>query len=444
MTETVQGSNVYEVLPEVLTSLNYNKEQLREISELLYQKHGISNATLAELVVNPDKITTVDEEQLTAIVLGIYEVTKNEKIEPEMFYNQKEIGKAMKYKFKDDSKISLPYTFEGVIGAPTGRDFVTILSYREIANLWNNEILTYNFAVQRLSKKKVNAKGEIKESADINKKSVQTITKLMKENRYKADTLLFNILVDGNDNIEYSDGELTIGEGTTVNLIDGAHRVQAIISVLEEEPDFEGYINVAIKHYPLSESQRLIGQINTVNRFDKTLIKKFKADTLGDQIANDLELIPELRNRIAPKTALDKKIVYYTNYAVLSESIDTIFEPKTTKDRYDYLDVLKKFFGYLISNYQDKFKNRNTLLKTDWFVHHNMFVLFIVLAKKLYDKYGKDFPVSEIVRVIDSINFSKEESELNTILTSQGKVNSNQVKRQIRKFAEEKIDELLK
>lgn len=62
------------------------------------------------------------------------------------------------------------------------------------------------------------------------------------------------------------------------------HRVQAILNVLEEEPDYEGFMNVAIKYYPLSEAQFLLGQINTVNRFDKTLVKHYMAESIGAQV----------------------------------------------------------------------------------------------------------------------------------------------------------------
>ncbi|MCY9519176.1 hypothetical protein [Paenibacillus apiarius] len=54
--------------------------------------------------------------------------------------------------------------------------------------------------------------------------------------------------------------------------------------MLEEEPDYEGFMNVAIKYYPLSEAQFLLGQINTVNRFDKTLVKHYMAESIGAQV----------------------------------------------------------------------------------------------------------------------------------------------------------------
>ncbi|MEK8132966.1 DNA sulfur modification protein DndB [Paenibacillus filicis] len=429
----------------VFNEINKDKEQQREIEDRLVEKN-IPRGTFAELLVNPDKINTLEKDELVFLLVTVYQVTNDERIRPTHFFSEKDINKTKKYKRAAESTFSYPYTFENtVLGTPDGKEFVTIMTYKEVADIWNNKLLTYNYQTQRLSKKKVTAKGKLTEKADVNIKSVKNITRLMLERKYKADTLLFNILVNGNDNIDYDNGELTIHEGTSVNLIDGMHRVQAILSVLEEEPDYVGFINVAIKHYPLQEAQFMLGQVNTVNRFDKTLIKNYMAESHGAQIAKDLMNIPELRSRISIKTTLDKKLSYLTNFAILSEAIDSIFDPQNTKERYDATEVLKKFFGYLIPAYDQAFnsKTQKEFSKDSWLNHHNTFVGFVVIAKALYDKFGFDYPTNEIVRIIDNINLSKEGSEFNELMTTQGKVNSNQVKKSIRKFFEDKTSEIL-
>jgi len=446
---TVSAENVEyglnDALNAAIVEVNKNKELQSQVVSVL-AAHNIPESVFAEILLNPERAEFLAKEELTLLVLALYEVTKIEEINPSQFYNKTEINKAKKYKRETEAAASYPYTFENtVLGTPDSKEFLTIMTYKEVAALWNSKILTYNYQTQRLSKKKLNAKGNVSEKPDVNTKSVKNITRLMLERKYKADTLLFNILVDGNDNIEYDNGELMIQEGTTMNLIDGMHRVQAILTVLEEDPSYVGFINVAIKHYPLQEAQFMLGQVNTVNRFDKTLIKNYMAESQGAQIAKDLMNLPELKNRVSIKTTLDKKMSYLTNFAILSDAIDAVFEPETTKDRYDVTEVLKKFFGYLIPSYPEAFgsKTMKEFSKTSWLNHHNTFVGFVVIAKALFDKFGSDYPVSEIVRIIDNINLSKEDSEFNELMTTQGKVNSNKVKSQIRKFFEEKAEQLL-
>src|SRR5690606_19672168 len=147
---------------------------------------------------------------------------------------------------------------------------------------------------------------------------------------------------------------------------------------------------------------------NTVNRFDKTLVKHYMGESIGSQITKDLMHTPELRNRISIKTTIDRKLNYFTNFSIVSDAIEASFEPKNNKDRYDITEVLKKFFGYLIPTFDNEFiKNHKEYSKISWFNHHNTFVGFIVIAQKLYVKYGKDFPVDEIVRIVNNIDFSK-------------------------------------
>ncbi|WP_019420064.1 DNA sulfur modification protein DndB [Paenibacillus sp. OSY-SE] len=435
---------LFDTLPSLFADIIKNKEQQREIDNLLVERHCFPRSLFIEMLANYEVIHSLSEEELCVLTLALYEVTGNEQAAPAHFYSKREIAKAAKYERQSKDDITLPYTMEGVIAAPSGRDFVTMLSYQEIRRLWNSKVITYNLQAQRLSKNKLLKDGTITEKPDINLKSVKNITRLMLEGKYKADTLLINILVDGHDRVAYEAGSLTVYEGTTVNLIDGMHRVQAILNVLEEEPDYEGIMNVAIKYYPLSEAQFLLGQINTVNRFDKTLVKHYMAESIGSQVAKDLMLLPELKKRISIKTSIDKKMDYLTNFAVLSESIDHIFEPQNNKDRYDITEVLKKFFGYLIPAFEAEFvTNMQETAKKSWINHHNTFVGFIVVAKKLYDTYGKDYPVDEIVRIIGSIDLSRDGSPFDELMTTQGKVNSNKVKRQIKQFFEQKVEEFM-
>ena len=430
---------------ELLHGLNVLFQEIREDKKLQIEidnqlvEHNFRRGTLNEVMLNPERIFSFETVEAAAFINSIYKVTKRHEINPQKYFSAKDIKKAEKYT-RNKVEFEYPYTLHRVIKA-SDTEYATVMSAKEIAAWWNNEALTYNFQTQRLSKKKINKEGKVIEKPDVRIKSVKRITELMLSGRYKSNALLFNILVDGNDNIEYDDGELTIYEGTTVNLIDGMHRVQAMLNALEENPDFDRNFIVAITHLPISEAQDLLSQVNTTNRFDATLAKYYGANKLGEQIAKDLMNIPELIGRVSIKTTLDKKLSYLTNFAVLSEAIEDVFKPQTTKDRYDILEVLKKFFGYLINAYEFEFvKNVDEVRKISWINHHNTFVGYVALAKKLYEKYGFDFPVNKITDAVNSIDFRKQEGlPFNNIMAPQGKVNSNVIKRNIKEFFE-KID----
>ncbi|RJE90639.1 hypothetical protein D3P07_00580 [Paenibacillus sp. 1011MAR3C5] len=437
-----EEKNIYEVLSEELSSIAKHRNQQRMIEEYLVEHHEMMRGTFIELVANPEKVGFLSTEELAVITNGIHTVTQNETLFVKNYFDLNTI-KAIKYfAFSKPEEIAFPYTFSPVIRV-TNEDYLTAISFKDLAALANSGLLTYNFDTQRLAKKTISKTGKIIKKRNIKNASVSNIVKLMKEGKYNPSTLLFNVLVDGNSSISFNSGELTIHKESTLNIIDGAHRLEAVIRIIEEDPEFEGYMNIDLKHYPLEKAQKLLAITNTVNPFDKTLTKYYGGEQYGQEIAKYLMTIPVLHNRIEIKTAVDKKISI-TNFAILSEAIQDIFEPENTKDRYDIQDVLKKFYEYLIPSYESELvKNRIKNLESSWISHHNMHVGFIAIAKKLYDRYGKDFPVDKIVAVIDHINFNKVSSPLNDIMGGQGKTNSNKVKSQIREFIESQVDNIL-
>lgn len=427
-------NRLIETIEDIFKQVRHEKKQQLQIDDKLAAYH-IPRGSLNEWMIHSEMLKSLPFEELYILSDALHEVTHREEIRTDLFFSQADSRRARNYRRATD-EFQYPYTIPSVLKSGE-QDFLTVMSYQEIAQLWSSGALSYNFNAQRLSKKKISKKDQtVIEKPDINPKSVKNITKLMLDRKYRTDTIIMNILVDGHDQVEYADGELTIHEGTTINLIDGMHRVQAILTVIEQEPDYEGYMNVSLKHYPLEQAQFLLGQINTVNRFDKTLVKHYMAETEAANIARDLMNLPELKNRVSIKTALDKKLNYLTNFAILSDTIETVFRPRTTRERYDAADVLKKFFGYMISYYDKEFVSDVVeTRKTSWMNHHNTFVGYIVLAKKLYDEYGKDFPVSQITALIDSIDFAKREGvPFNDIISPQGKVNSNKIKKEIQAY----------
>lgn len=439
---TEDEKNIYEILSMVLSEIALHRDLQRGIEDYLSEKHNMIRGTFIEIVAQPEKIEQLADEVLAVFVNAIYEITQDSRMVLSDFFSKQEIRNVNKYKFDQPRQIELPYTISSVIRV-TNEDYLTAMSYKDIADLWIYKILTYNFQTQRLSKKRVNAKGKIIEKADIKSKSVQNIKKLMLEGKYSPSTILFNILVDGESSISFEEGELIIHEGSTVNIIDGMHRLMAIVEIMEEYPDFEGYMNIDIKHYPIEKAQKLLAVTNTVNRFDKTLVKYYGGEEYSEEITKYLMSIPVLHRRVEIKTAIDKKITI-TNFAILADSIKISFAPESVKDKYDVQDVLRRFYEYLIPSYEDVLvKNRIKNLEASWMSHHNMHVGFIAIAKKLFDKYGKEFPVDQIVAIIEGIDFNKETSSLTEIMGGQGKTNSNKVKQQIRDYINSEVDRIL-
>ncbi len=439
----IEQLNIYNKISDIISDLAGDKNMQRDIEEYLVRQHGMMRGTFLELISHSEKVNNLNHDELAVFMHAIYQISNNAEWNPGIYFDSKTLKLINDYIFDRPENITFPYTFSPVIKV-TSEDFLTVISYRELAHLANSGLLTYNFDTQRLAKKSISKRtGKVIKKKDIKSKSVNSIMSLMRAGKYNPSTLLFNILVDGKSHLSFEDNELTIYEGSTLNIIDGAHRLEAIVRILEEDPNFEGFMNVDIKHYPVEKAQHLLAVTNTVNRFDKTLVKYYGGSEYGQEITKYLMTLPVLKDRIEIKTALSKGITI-TNFAILSEAIQSIFSPQNTKERYDIQDVLKKFYEYLIPSYEEELvTNRIKHLETSWFSHHNMHVGFIAIAKKLFDQFGKDFPVDMIVKVIDNIDFTKATSTLTNIMGGQGKVNSKKVKQMIREFIEMETDKII-
>lgn len=430
--------SVYSDLLRVLESkIRSDRKAQLQIDRYLAQ-HGIEYGTLNELLIHNEKIEDLNEEELCLLAMATSEVLEDEDEFNYKKYFSSEVIKAAKgYTRNNHYEFSYPYTLGSVL---RGSDtlYFTFISARQLKTLWDNGVITYNIEVQRLPKEKKRRDGSTFLQPDIKPKSVKSISQLMQSGRYRSNSLILNILMDGNDEIEYDDGELIIHEGTTINIIDGAHRLEAACKTVENDSEFDEMLPVLIYHLPLVEAQDTLSQVNTFNPFDKTLVKFFGNKKVSEQIVKELMSIPELNGRIRIKTTIPKNSNYLTNFSILADSIDKAFQPENTKDRFRVVGILKRFFGYLISAFPEFNEDLIRTREVSWINHHNTFYGYVFLAKKLVDKYGEEFPVTKIEETIRSIDFSKQDGlPYNDIISPQGKVNSNSIKKSIAEFFEE-------
>jgi hypothetical protein len=442
---------ILEEIQQVFSDLNKNKDQQREIDDYLSEKHRIHRGTIYELLVNPEKFELYGEVEKGVFINAIYQVTKDESINPETFYNQKEIGKILKYKRKEDiASLTKPYTFQNHVIQTSESDYITALKVKEVGALWNSKLLDYNFDIQRKAKEKVNKKGETERTPKVFTKSVKEITSLMSRGRFRSNPLTFCIIMDEDGDISYNEGELTFVAGN-MYIIDGFHRLSAILNYLEENPNAEDYIDVSIKFLSYDDARHFLGQMNKMSKHDKSYVNYLMNEKIEDKIVNDLDRKSStLHDRITKDATVPKKKLYLTSYNVLTNGVRDIFNPQDNKDRIEIVDTLVYVFDYLIDSYPEDFsKDLNTLIKArdnSLRNYHNTFVIYLVIAKGLHDKYGKgsNIPSDEIIRLVDSFDYSKD-GEYAKVLFNEGtgKVNANQVKRNIRKYAEDKISQLL-
>jgi hypothetical protein len=439
----VEKENLEDVITLIFTKLSRHKDQQREIDDKLFNDFNIQRGRLNELIANPEQIESLEKEETIAFLVAIHAVTNDETANPINYFSKKEINRIMKFEFETE-ELSFPYTIENVLRSSES-DFVCVMSYKELVGWYHSKMITYNFDCQRLPVEKLMKKGKISIKPKTVLRSVKAIAERMLKGEFSTDTIILNVLVNGNDHIEYQNGSLTIYDGTEVDIIDGWHRLQAMTLVLEEQPDFVDNMNVSIKHYTLKKAQEALGQFNTVNPFDKVLSKHYSQKGHPRSIVKKLMEDSDLKNKIAIKTSVSKKLGKLTNTDVLSKFIGVLFNIDNDLEEEIVFEHLKRFFGILINSYPKEFKTEmEKTLKVSWINHHNTFVGYLVLARKLMDKYGKNFPIDEVTRIVSAIDMTKTDNEYNTIMREQGNRNSDQSKVLIQKYFERHVDALIK
>jgi hypothetical protein len=448
MTTETETLSIYDVFPDVLLDVAKNKDQQRAIEEYLVEKHAMLHGSFIELVANNEKVASINEDEISVYTNAVFQITQDERVNPVVYFSTKEIKNIAKFKFIKEVKLGLPIEYERTLQG-SEKDYVAVVSRRLIVKHINDDVWEYNFLTQRNPVKKLMKNGTVKLIPKVNRRNVREIKEMLKDGTFLPDSpITINIFHDGEDQITYNEDDWTllIESATQMDVMDGYHRIVALQEYFEENPDApDGYLYVSFRNYDLEQAQSYLGQLNSFSTFSRSHTRKLKSRDFSDKIVKELESKSVLNGRIAGDTAVKLKFNEITNFAVLAESIKESFAPQDAKDKIVVTQFLVTYFDYLFGSYKDVFvKNVKENHKKSWINHHNTFVLYVEYAAALYKKYGKELPLDEITRMVDATDFSKETSEFDKIISPQGKVNSNEIKKSIRKYAVEKSEQLLK
>src|SRR5699024_307216 len=134
----------------------------------------------------------------------------------------------------------------------------------------------------------------------------------------------------------------------------------------------------------------------------KQLSESRYADTIVKKLNNQSALANKISLSLRPNTK-NKEIV---SYNVLAETINKEFDLIRLIDIHLIGDYLVDFFDIIIEYYEDDLgesmaeSRRNSLL-----AENNMFIGYIVLAKRMYEK---NIEPANLIRHFDNIDFSKD------------------------------------
>ena len=106
--------------------------------------------------------------------------------------------------------------------------YVTQLSYEQLANLLNVGLISYNFATQRRARV-IKVRNRVERVASINMDNVQAIKNEILNGTFQTNTITLNIRATGKEMFSYSSENMTlnipISEDNSIDCIDGYHRL---------------------------------------------------------------------------------------------------------------------------------------------------------------------------------------------------------------------------
>ena len=424
--------------------LKTKKKIIKEIKEYLVKEYDISTGDIQQWINDPTKLEEVDIRELYLFTEQVYAKTGSTVIVPSDYFTEIETKEAKQFSGmleKKDKEMELPITIGNATVVGMNAYMVT-LDIKTIDKLLENNLLTYNFEVQREATFR-KRKDKVVITPTLNQTSVKEISSHLLDSTLVPTVLVFNAAVrSGKDGIEllYDSNklELTINEDVNLQIIDGYHRCRASQNALQMNPDLEFNFPVLITNYNTRKAQQYQAQLAKSNKISKARIQELEANRLSDVVIQQLKDESDLKGRISQTSrihSLNKELV---TYSLLSDSVDEQFNMENRADAADVGDYLTDFFNMLLGSYPDEFMNNiDETRKNSLINDNNIFGIgYIILARRMFEEGVNP---KEIRKIIKEINFSRDNkmwSELG-ILDDRGNITeTNKARKAIKDYFE--------
>lgn len=407
----VERSVIEEHLSNVLQQVKSNRKLVVNIKKELLE-HGIKFGESQSIITGK---TALSDTSLTVICLLMLTLSKyGNDIYPENYFTEQEIKNAKTFEIIQEPSIELPYTFENVTYVKDG-NFSTIITAKQIKELFDSNILVYNFDTQREAKVERGKDDEIILKPKTNPKSVKEIADLLLASELETSTITFNARVgtgeDGNELIyDTKNRTLTVTKGTLLDILDGYHRISGINMAMSKDPELQGVFDLKILNYSKARALKYFFQINKTNPISEARRKEANVANMTTATIEELRakcsfLQGKISNSDKPFTGSDQLV----SYNVLSDAIDEFYSPKNKLEAIQLSDYLTSFFDTLMVNYPEAFiTNIKEVRKHSLINANQMFYGYIFISKYLKDN---NHPVSMVKDIINNIDFSRDNKQ---------------------------------
>jgi DNA-sulfur modification-associated len=405
---------------------------IKDIKTYLADTYGFAPGEISNWINNPqENIPKLDVIELYLINEQVFHKTGNLELDPKSIFTEIEEREAKIYhaSSKRDS-LSFPIILED-FSTSNGIDrFSGYIDAYTINQLLENQLLIYDYKLQREAVKRKLPNGEIRTEPKIVKKNLNEIEMHLKNNTLEESEIWFNAQLGSSDSgieLDYNPNNRTvvINPNTKLAVGDGFHRCRAVQSVLRELPNLDFKFRLYLTNFTINKAQNYQVQMAQHTKMNTVHIQSMASEGMGDRVVSELMLNSDLKRKVASTQNTNPNVNELVSFKVLSDAIESEFDINSNLQVKNIAKYLSEFFDTLIGTYPDEFiTNISEVKKVSLINDNNMFTGFVALSKKMRDN---DISIDNLEEILNKIDFSRNNQmwrELN-ILDEKGRIEKN-------------------
>lgn len=379
-----------------------NSKLLKEVKADLLQI-GILGGTVQDMFTQRITIEQISDDVLYYLAKSMFKSLKIDIINPNDYYMKEEIEeiKRIGKTILSDEDNKLPFQFTGVHKISHDM-FVTYISAKEIANLYNKGRIRYRKETQR-NLTSYMSNGTIIQTPTINNNSVEEIKEELLKGKFITNYITLNSIEEGTLKYDEKTGTLTID--CILDILDGFHRSMGMVRA-SAEGNIDYITGINITNYSVEKAQRFIVQEDKKNKMNKRFIKYLNKDNKANIIVKKIN--ESEYSDLQGKIVTDRKFVRYgralTLTDIMEKGINKYFNYRTMSDINKIKDYLIEGFNIIIGLYPQYFID-NVLdgKQVSVIAHEYFFIGYLYILSEIQDTLCLE---NELKNILSKIDFS--------------------------------------
>jgi hypothetical protein len=437
----VSRESIEEVVKQAFNNIKKDRKVINNIKDELIE-NGIKAGDFQYILTGRIPLEELDMKKLCLLMVKLSKYVNLENgVTPQTFFTEQEIKDAVSMQIVEEPPITLPYTFENVIYIREG-NYSTVITAQEIKKLMDSKLLTYNPETQREGRVEKDEDGRIVFKPKTIKRSVDEIAELFENDELETTTLTFNARVgtaDSGEELIYDSKNktLTITKGTSIDILDGYHRISGIMKVLNKYPDKDMTFDLKILNYTVKKALKYFNQTNKRNLISLSRRRETDLNNMStvtfDFLKDECDF---LKGRISSNDQVLKSADQLVTSKVLIDAIEAHYKPSDRIEAKEIAFYLSDFFTALFTAYPEAFVRNIANVRENSLINANqMFDGYVLLSKRFKEE---NVPLENIKQVIDQVDFSKDNEMWKELgILSENKTINKRIVNKIREFFKE-------